>query len=349
MPSKYVCSNCRQTLRLRLRQALQNHAQSREWISTHANRPLSTVRILQAAQPQPYQKASTSSASTAPPSSDPKAYPKTPEPSPGSSFSPAQSIARELRKRAGVTTETYVAYGVCETLVKECARQAAYKIPQAQQKNTDIPKTKDGEDLGVGDGWWYQCMFFVGGWYAIARLIPGSPSSALGLTPTFTTWAQVTFLHMYMLTCRLRRFPPAYAPTWHQHLLDHFFFMAEDRMVTQHGIVAGSIRSKYLKDLFVQWRGLTAGYDEGLIKGDAVLATAVWRNLFKADNEVDYRGVGQVVSYMRGVLQGLDGIEDEDIARGEVVFGDPGREKDYVLGKSRMMNMLPESKPKAEI
>lgn len=125
--------------------------------------------------------------------------------------------------------------------------------------------------------------------------------------------------------------------------------MAEDRMVTQHGIVAGSIRSKYLKDLFVQWRGLTAGYDEGLIKGDAVLATAVWRNLFKADSEVDYRGVGQVVSYVRGVLQGLDGIEDEDIARGEVVFGDPGREKDYVLGKSRMMNMLPESKPKAEI
>lgn len=159
MSSRYVCSNCRQTLRLRLRQALQNHAQSREWISTHANRPLSTVRILQAAQPQPYQKPSTSSASTATPSSDPKTYPKTPEPSPGSSFSPAQSIARELRKRAGVTTETYVAYGVCETLVKECARQAAYKIPQAQQKNTDIPKTKDGEDLGVGDGSWYQSKF----------------------------------------------------------------------------------------------------------------------------------------------------------------------------------------------
>lgn len=58
-----------------------------------------------------------------------------------------------------MTTETYVAYGVCETLVKECARQAAYKIPQAQQKNTDIPKTKDGEDLGVGDGWWYQSKF----------------------------------------------------------------------------------------------------------------------------------------------------------------------------------------------
>lgn len=125
--------------------------------------------------------------------------------------------------------------------------------------------------------------------------------------------------------------------------------MAEDRMISQHGIVAGSVRSKYLKDLFVQWRGLTAGYDEGLIKGDAVLATAVWRNLFRADKEVDYRGVGLVVSYMRGVLQALDGIEDENIARGEVVFGDPGREKDYVLGESGMMNTLPDAKPKAEI
>ena len=159
MSSRYVCSNCRQAWKLRLRQAPQEHALSRERMSTHANRHLSTLRILQAAQTQPYQKPSISSTSTAPPSSESKAYPKTPEPSPGSSFSPAQSIARELRKRAGVTTETYVAYGACETLVKECARQAAYKIPQAQQKNTDIPKTKDGEDLGVGDGWWYQSKF----------------------------------------------------------------------------------------------------------------------------------------------------------------------------------------------
>ncbi|KAL9098606.1 MAG: hypothetical protein Q9163_005769 [Psora crenata] len=234
-------------------------------------------------------------------------------------FSPARSIAQELRKRASVTTETYVAYGACETLVKECARQAAYKIAQAQDKNVDIPKTKDGEDLGVGEGWWYE---------------------RLGLPPTFNTWAQVTFLHMYFLTCRFRVFPPAYAPIWHQHLLDHFFFLAEDRMTTQHGMVAGSVRSKYLKDLFVQWRGLMAGYDEGLVKGDAVLATAVWRNIFKADADVDFRGVGQVVSYMRGVLQGLERIKDEELAAGDVVFGDPGSEMDNVLSRSKMMGTL---------
>lgn len=69
---------------------------------------------------------------------------------------PTRSIAKELRKRASNTTETYVAYGVCEKLVRECARQADYTIPQAHDKNPEIPKTKDGEDMGVGTGWWYE-------------------------------------------------------------------------------------------------------------------------------------------------------------------------------------------------
>lgn len=150
-------------------------------------------------------------------------------------------------------------------------------------------------------------------------------------------WAQITMLHMYLLTCRLRMFPPQHAPTWHQHLLDHFFFLAEDRMVTTHNMAARSVRNKYLKDLFVQWRGLMAGYDEGLMKGDTVLATAVWRNIFKGDENVDFRSVGQIVSYIRGVLQGLEKMSDEGIAGGEMVFGNPESERDGILVKSRMM------------
>lgn len=42
--------------------------------------------------------------------------------------------------------------------MKECAKQADYTIPQAEQRGTEIPKTKDGEDLGVGKGWWYEGM-----------------------------------------------------------------------------------------------------------------------------------------------------------------------------------------------
>ena len=81
-----------------------------------------------------------------------------------------------------------------------------------------------------------------------------------------------------------------------------------------------------------------AGYDEGLARGeDAVLATAVWRNVFGGDEEVDFRGVGVVVSYILGVLNGLDKMEDEGLSRGEVVFGDPGGEREGVLRRSRML------------
>ena len=168
---------------------------------------------------------------------------------------------------------------------------------------------------------------------------------ALGLTPTFNTWAQVTFLHMYLLTVRIRCFPAKHAPTWHQHLLNHFFYIAEDRMVTVHNVRSSMARNNYLKDLFIQWRGLLAGYDEGLIRGDAVLATAVWRNVFKADEDLDFRGLGEVVSYMRGVLKGLDDMNDDTVARGQVVFGDPGSERAGVLVSSRMMASLDGPRP----
>ncbi|KAL8951087.1 MAG: hypothetical protein Q9222_002927 [Ikaeria aurantiellina] len=163
----------------------------------------------------------------------------------------------------------------------------------------------------------------------------------LGLAPTFTTWSQITFLHMYILTVRLRAFPASHAPSWHQHLMDHFFYSAEERMVREHNIQARSIRNKYLKDLFVQWRGLMAGYDEGLVKGDAVLATAVWRNIFKGAEDVDLKGLGEVVSYMRGVLKGLDKMEDEEVADGEIQFGDPQTQRKVVEVRSKMMDTLP--------
>lgn len=243
--------------------------------------------------------------------------------------SPSQKIAQEVRKLAPAATETYVAYGVCETLVRECARVADYKIPQRGQKDAagqkdaegqpaKVPTTKDGEEIGVGTGWWYD---------------------QLGLTPTFNTWAQITLLHMYLLTTRIRCFPAATAPAWHQHLIDHFSYLAEERMIDLHNIQMRASRNRYLKDLFVQWRGLMAAYDEGIVRGDAVLATAVWRNICKADEEVDLRRLVEVVSYMRSVLFQLDGMEEAAITTGDVIFGDPGSEAEVVRVRSRLMDL----------
>jgi hypothetical protein len=63
-------------------------------------------------------------------------------------------------RKVGGFTETYTAYGVTEQLYKECCKQADYTIPQARDENAEIPKTEDGEDLGVGGGWWHDGRLF---------------------------------------------------------------------------------------------------------------------------------------------------------------------------------------------
>lgn len=211
----------------------------------------------------------------------------------------ASRLARAIMPRPGTTAETYVAYGMTQKLFEACSSQADYSIPQVSQKGAEIPKTEAGEDLGVGEGWWYE---------------------DLGLIPTFSTWSQITFLHMYLLTVRLRALP-SYSSfqTYSRHLIDHFSHNAEHRMDVLHGFTSRTIRNKFLKDLFIQWRGVLAAYDEGLVKGDAVLGAAVWRNLWKASQngpdgkELDWSKIARVVAYMRRVTSELSRVNEADL------------------------------------
>lgn len=163
MPSTLVCASCRQVLRLQFRHLRTSKTQGPHTTPSIRNPPrlLSTSRLLSAIQatPKPYQ--------SKPPPAHPAAAevqngnsPERKETGSPSTAAPSLSIAKELHKRVSSVTETYVAYGVCEALVKECARQADYTIPQAHEKNVDVPKTKEGEDLGVGTGWWFDSEQF---------------------------------------------------------------------------------------------------------------------------------------------------------------------------------------------
>lgn len=109
------------------------------------------------------------------------------------------------------------------------------------------------------------------------------------------------------------------------------------------------MRTKYLKDLYVQWRGLLAAYDEGIVKGDAVLAAAVWRNIFKANEDVDIRALAQIVSYMRRLLKGLDDLPDDEVTRGDLTFGSPAAEKGVVDVRSKMMDLPFERAPQKDL
>ena len=192
MTSKSLCAACRQVYRLqfgRLGLSLESYGARTTSFSIHnIPRPFSTSRLLSASQATP--KASQAipgeyQPKTPPANSktreDPNAAPSEGREVGASSNDPTGiAIAKEIRKRYSSVTETYVAYGVCENLVKECARQADYTIPQAHEKNVEIPKTKDKEDLGVGTGWWFESE--------LISLPPSQPVNT-GLTFLFSPWA----------------------------------------------------------------------------------------------------------------------------------------------------------------
>jgi cytochrome b pre-mRNA-processing protein 3 len=143
---------------------------------------------------------------------------------------------------------------------------------------------------------------------------------------------------MYLLQVRFRMFPATHAPIWIQHITNHAFYAAEDRLVVWHKFTANSLRQKYLKDMFSQWRGVLLSYDEGLMKGDAMLAAAVWRNLLGSREDVDFEQLAQIVGYMRRELKRLDDASDDDVANGQWKFrGDPGDEASLVKLPSRLM------------
>lgn len=68
------------------------------------------------------------------------------------------------------------------------------------------------------------------------------------------------------------------------------FIDVELRMRGPYAVTQGRLIKGYMKDLLEQYHGACAAYDEGLIRGDAVLAAAIWRNLFGGG----WAGVGGV-------------------------------------------------------
>ncbi|KAL9109048.1 MAG: hypothetical protein Q9227_006288 [Pyrenula ochraceoflavens] len=228
-----------------------------------------------------------------------------PDPTEPQQVEPSQfissSLAQKLRDTAFRTTEAYVAFSVCTSLFAIASTQAPYKIAQHKgiyNTSDTVPKTAEGEDIGVSDSTYPGTKF----WHEY-----------LGLQPTFSTWSQVTFLHMYIAVVRMRVLDRQSFDTYMRHLINAFSFGTEEKMHVVHNIESRTIRNKYLKDLFIQWRGIIAAYDEGLVKGDAMLGTAVWRNLWKADPEVDWQKVTKVVEYLRRVLVEYEKVDDEEI------------------------------------
>lgn len=76
-----------------------------------------------------------------------------------------------------------------------------------------------------------------------------------------------------------------------------------------------------------------------------MLAAAIWRNLFKADENVDIKGLALIVSYMRRTLKNLDELPDETLMRGALGFAGPKGEESVVKLRSAMMDLPFERAP----
>lgn len=316
MASKNICTSCLRTLR---------HQGLPKQLSTRRIAAFTTSSTKYASDPKknPYAQKPLQP----PPPKDWDAH------TPSTDSSPITNFAATLRSNSALrsTTEPYIAYGSTEDLFLECSKQCSYTIPSALETPPGTPpQNAAGDHLGAGVGWWLE---------------PKS-KGGLGLEVTFNSWAQVLYLHMWLLTVRLRCFPEKYVKDWHQNLLDHFFYAAEDRMATWHGMSARGVRNKNLKDLWTQWRGVQLAYDEGLIKGDAVMGTAVWRNVFKADPNVDLKDLGIVTAYIMRELQRLGKLDDMTVTEGKVRFGNPrtiveetGLSKEAVLKQAAKSSM----------
>ncbi|KAJ0168095.1 3-oxoacyl-[acyl-carrier-protein] synthase, mitochondrial [Colletotrichum tanaceti] len=203
-----------------------------------------------------------------------------------------QAIASTIMAAAPKTMAATMTTSRLETLYKACSSQALYHISEQDRAKDMVHMTTEGEEVGAPIGPWLQYF---------------------DLQPSFSSWSQATMLHMYLVVARMRCLDREASRNLQHQFIDQFFFDCERMMHLNHGMTSSALRQRYLKEIFVQWRGLIAAYDEGVVKDDRVLAAAVWRNLFKSREDVDMRQVAAVVGWMRATLQDFEAAPVEDL------------------------------------
>lgn len=145
----------------------------------------------------------------------------------------------------------------------------------------------------------------------------------LGLPQSFSQWFQITALHYWILSVRMRALPFKYGRNYQQKLVDRIFRDMELRMAEELGINSNRIIEGYLKDFHTQLLGCVVSYDEGLMTDDITLASALWRNIFNGNPNADMRHIEALVSYVRQQLYVLNKMSDREFGFGKFTFVPP--------------------------
>ncbi|KAK9465592.1 ubiquinol-cytochrome C chaperone-domain-containing protein [Lipomyces arxii] len=148
----------------------------------------------------------------------------------------------------------------------------------------------------------------------------------LDLTPTLAQWFSIASLHAWMLLVRMRALPPKYADVYEQALIDGIFLDMEKRIVAEYNVRSGRLINNSLKEFNVQLRGAVFAYDEAILVSDAVLAAAIWRNVFNGRQNINLDHLASLVRHVRTHLYVLDKMSDFDFAVGRFAFLPPNIE-----------------------
>ncbi|KGR10245.1 hypothetical protein MG9_04718 [Candida albicans P37037] len=164
-----------------------------------------------------------------------------------------------------------------------------------------------------------------------ALVYPNEPMSdtakfyyeTLRLPKSFSQQVQITILHYWILSVRMRALPFKYSKEYQQKLVDRIFNDLDYRMSTELGIKSNRTIEGYLKDYHTQLLGCVLSYDEGLMTDDITLASALWRNVFNANENVDMRHVEALLVYVRSQLYVLNKMTDRAFGFGKFKFVPP--------------------------
>lgn len=169
------------------------------------------------------------------------------------------------------------------------------------------------------------------------------------LPRTYQVWFQITSLHIYLLLQRFRALPTSKsASNYSQEIINHFFIDAESRMRIRFGVQTARLVKGYMKEMHTQHRGSILSLDEAMsisagqisgmereIDADAILAAALWRNIWGAGDWG--QGVGGVKRKVKGVDRPDEKKSKNDVVNNEDDDGTPELAQDLgidVTGKN---------------
>jgi len=98
----------------------------------------------------------------------------------------------------------------------------------------------------------------------------------LNLPKSFSQQYQISLLHYWILSVRMRAMPHKYGKNYQQKLIDRLFKDMELRMSQELKISSNRVIEGFLKDYHTQLIGAVLSYDEGLMTDDITFAAALW-------------------------------------------------------------------------